>query len=146
MTDKEYYVRGCTALLDAVGQAINKIDNVQKHLPEEHRAGKVLFVITTDGLENSSTEEKIHSGTPFPMPRHQFTVFLFLSMEEIRSGDRRDQKHRTRTKLLLMIQGKMILLMKRMVKTFRMFRTQYLMISLIKINRIREKKMIRKML
>ena len=56
LTDKEYYVRGCTALLDAVGQAINKIDNVQKHLSEEHRAGKVLFVITTDGLENSSTE------------------------------------------------------------------------------------------
>lgn len=54
LTDKEYYVRGCTALLDAVGHAINKIDNVQKHLPEEHRAGKVLFVITTDGLENSS--------------------------------------------------------------------------------------------
>ena len=51
LTDKEYYVRGCTALLDAVGQ---EIDNVQKHLPEEHRAGKVLFVITTDGLENSS--------------------------------------------------------------------------------------------
>lgn len=43
-------------MLDAVGHAINKIDNVQKHLPEEHRAGKVLFVITTDGLENSSTD------------------------------------------------------------------------------------------
>lgn len=56
LTDKEYYVRGCTALLDAVGQAINKIDNVQKHLPVEHQAGKVLFVITTDGLENSSSE------------------------------------------------------------------------------------------
>ena len=39
LTGKEYYVRGCTALLDAVGQAINKIDNVQKYLPEEHRAG-----------------------------------------------------------------------------------------------------------
>lgn len=56
LTDKEYYVRGCTALLDAVGHAINKIDNVQKHLLVEHQAGKVLFVITTDGLENSSTE------------------------------------------------------------------------------------------
>lgn len=56
LTDKEYFFRGCTALLDAVGQAINKIDNVQKHLPEEHRAGKVLFIITIDGLENSSTE------------------------------------------------------------------------------------------
>lgn len=39
-----------------MGQAINKIDNVQKYLPEEHRAGKVLFVIITDGLENSSEE------------------------------------------------------------------------------------------
>ena len=54
LTDNEYYVRGCTALLDAVGAAIEKIDNVQKHLPEAHKAGKVIFVITTDGLENSS--------------------------------------------------------------------------------------------
>lgn len=54
LTEKEYFVRGCTALLDAVGAAVNKIDNVQKHLPETHRAGKVIFVIITDGLENSS--------------------------------------------------------------------------------------------
>ena len=45
LTEKEYYVRGCTALLDAVGTAIEKIDNVQKHLPEAHKAGKVIFVI-----------------------------------------------------------------------------------------------------
>ena len=54
LTEKEYFVRGCTALLDAVGAAIEKMDNVQKHLPETHKAGKVIFVITTDGLENSS--------------------------------------------------------------------------------------------
>ena len=54
LTTKEYFVRGCTALLDAVGAAIDKINNVQKHLPEAHKAGKVIFVITTDGLENSS--------------------------------------------------------------------------------------------
>ena len=54
LTEKEYYVRGCTALLDALGMAIEKIDNVQKHMPETHKAGKVIFVITTDGLENSS--------------------------------------------------------------------------------------------
>ena len=54
LTEKEYFVRGCTALLDAVGTAIEKMDNVQKHLPESHKAGKVIFVITTDGLENSS--------------------------------------------------------------------------------------------
>ena len=56
LTDKEYYVRGCTALLDAVGQSIKKIENVQKHLSDEHKAGKVIFVITTDGLENSGVE------------------------------------------------------------------------------------------
>ncbi len=54
LTEKDYFVRGCTALLDAVGIGIEKIANVQKHLSEAHRAGKVLFVITTDGLENSS--------------------------------------------------------------------------------------------
>ena len=62
LTDKEYFVRGCTALLDAVGTAIEKMENVQKHLPEDHRAGKIIFVITTDGLENSSehfTQEQI---------------------------------------------------------------------------------------
>lgn len=56
LTDKDYYVRGCTALLDAVGSSIKKIENVQNRLPEAHKAGKVIFVITTDGLENSSVE------------------------------------------------------------------------------------------
>ena len=54
LTEKEYFVRGCTALLDTVGTAIEKMENVQRHLPEDHRAGKIIFVITTDGLENSS--------------------------------------------------------------------------------------------
>ena len=56
LTDRDYFVRGCTALLDAIGQAVHKIENVQEHLPEEHKAGKVIFVITTDGHENSSKE------------------------------------------------------------------------------------------
>ena len=56
LTDEDYYVRGCTALLDAVSTAIAKIDNIQSHLPEENRASKVMFVITTDGMENSSIE------------------------------------------------------------------------------------------
>lgn len=62
LTEKEYFVRGCTALLDTVGTALEKMENVQKHLPEAHRAGKVLFVIITDGLENSSehyTKEQV---------------------------------------------------------------------------------------
>ena len=56
VTDKEYYVRGSTALLDAVGRTIEKIKNVQKASKPEYRADKVLFVITTDGMENSSRE------------------------------------------------------------------------------------------
>ena len=56
MTEKEYYVRGCTALLDAVGGAIHHIENVHKYIREEDRPGKTIFVITTDGLENASRE------------------------------------------------------------------------------------------
>ena len=54
LTEKEYYVRGCTALLDAVGGAIHHIGNVHKYAREEDRPGKTLFVITTDGMENAS--------------------------------------------------------------------------------------------
>ena len=62
MTDKEYYVRGCTALLDALGGAIHHISNVHKYARDEDRPEKTLFIITTDGQENSSsryTYEKI---------------------------------------------------------------------------------------
>lgn len=52
MTQKQYYARGCTALLDAMGGAIHYIGNVHKYSKEE--IGKTLFIIITDGLENSS--------------------------------------------------------------------------------------------
>ena len=54
LTEKDYYVRGCTALLDAIGYGVEKMVNIQRHLPEDERAEKVIFVITTDGLENAS--------------------------------------------------------------------------------------------
>jgi uncharacterized protein YegL len=56
ITHKEYCVRGSTALLDAVGRTINKIGGVQKNTAADYRADKVLFVITTDGMENASRE------------------------------------------------------------------------------------------
>lgn len=56
MTRKEYYVRGCTALLDAVGKSIRHIGNVHKYAREEDRPEKTIFVITTDGMENASRE------------------------------------------------------------------------------------------
>ncbi|MFJ8234697.1 hypothetical protein ACIQ34_02995 [Ureibacillus sp. NPDC094379] len=56
ITNNDYEVAGTTALLDAIGFAINKIKKTQKVTMKEERAGKVLFVITTDGMENSSHE------------------------------------------------------------------------------------------
>ena len=56
MNDKQYYVRGCTALLDALGGAIHHIGNVHKYAREEDRPEKTLFIITTDGMENSSRQ------------------------------------------------------------------------------------------
>lgn len=56
MTDAQYYVRGCTALLDAVGGAVHHIANVHKYAREEDRPEKTLFVITTDGMENASRQ------------------------------------------------------------------------------------------
>ena len=54
MNDNQYYVRGCTALLDAIGGAIHHIANVHRYAREEDRPEKTLFIITTDGMENSS--------------------------------------------------------------------------------------------
>ena len=54
LTEAQYQVRGCTALLDAVGGAIRYMDKVQHILPDEHRAEHVIFTIITDGMENAS--------------------------------------------------------------------------------------------
>ena len=54
MTEEQYSVRGCTALLDAIGKAIHHIGNVHKYAREEDRPEHTLFVITTDGMENAS--------------------------------------------------------------------------------------------
>lgn len=54
MTKKEYFTRGCTALLDAVGGAIHHIGNIHKYARQEDVPEKTLFVITTDGYENAS--------------------------------------------------------------------------------------------
>ncbi|KQL33484.1 hypothetical protein AN960_20605 [Bacillus sp. FJAT-25509] len=56
LTEKEYFVRGSTALLDAVGKTILNVGNRLSLCSERERPGKVIFVITTDGLENASVE------------------------------------------------------------------------------------------
>ena len=55
LTRNEYRCSGCTALLDAVGGAIDHVDLVQRVQPAGYEADKVLFVITTDGMENASS-------------------------------------------------------------------------------------------
>ena len=54
MTDKEYTVRGCTALIDALGGAIHHIGNIHKYARNEDVPEHTVFVITTDGMENAS--------------------------------------------------------------------------------------------
>ncbi|MCQ2433214.1 MAG: VWA domain-containing protein [Clostridia bacterium] len=54
MTDRDYMVGGCTALIDAIGGAIHHIGNTHKYAREEDRPERTLFVITTDGMENAS--------------------------------------------------------------------------------------------
>lgn len=56
ITGKEYFVRGSTALLDAVGKTISRVGSDQKHAGEGRRADKVMIVIITDGMENASRE------------------------------------------------------------------------------------------
>lgn len=80
ITNKEYYARGCTALLDAVGKTINSIGSRLSGTSEDERPDKVIFVITTDGLENASIE--FNKSTIKEMIEHQQDkyswTFIFL--------------------------------------------------------------------
>lgn len=89
ITEKDYYVRGTTALLDAIGKTINKITNAHKHTIEDERPSKTLFIITTDGLENASREfndkkvkkmieERKESGWEF--------IFLGANIDAVKVG------------------------------------------------------------
>lgn len=92
ITDKEYFVRGCTALLDAVGKTINKIGNVQKHTAEDERAEHVMFVITTDGMENSSREfsyEKVRRMIERQKSKYGWEfIFLGANIDAVAAAER----------------------------------------------------------
>ena len=79
LTDEDYYVRGCTALLDAVGRTIDRVVHAQKASKEEYRADKVMFVIITDGLENASREYSYNKvKTMIEARRELGWEFMFL--------------------------------------------------------------------
>lgn len=80
LTEEDYYVRGCTALLDAVGGAIHHIGNVHKYARAEDRPERTLFIITTDGMENASRKygyEKVKRMIERQKERYGWE-FLFL--------------------------------------------------------------------
>lgn len=80
MNEKQYYVRGCTALLDAIGGAVHHISNIHKHAGEEDKPEKTLFIITTDGMENASRKydyKKVKKMVEKAEKKHGWE-FLFL--------------------------------------------------------------------
>ena len=80
MTERDYYVRGCTALLDAIGGAIHHIGNVHKYARTEDVPEHTLFVITTDGMENASrryTADKVKRMIEHEKEKYGWE-FLFL--------------------------------------------------------------------
>lgn len=80
LTDKDYYVRGCTALLDAVGGAVHHIANIHKYARREDVPEKTLFVITTDGMENASrhyTYDRVRTMIEREKEKHGWE-FIFL--------------------------------------------------------------------
>ena len=80
LTEREYYTRGCTALLDAVGGAIHHIGNVHKYARKEDVPEKTLFIITTDGYENASRRydyEKVQKMIQHEKEKYGWE-FLFL--------------------------------------------------------------------
>ena len=87
ITNKEYFVRGSTALLDAIGRTINKIINATKNTKKEYQADKVMFVIITDGMENSSREydyKKVKAMIEKQKERYEWEfVFLGANIDAI---------------------------------------------------------------
>lgn len=92
ITSKEYYVGGTTALLDAIGKTIHKIGNAQKNTSEDLRADKVMFVITTDGMENASREyssDKIKQMVERQKQKYGWEfIFLGANIDAIETAER----------------------------------------------------------
>ncbi|MEE0955533.1 MAG: vWA domain-containing protein [Eubacterium sp.] len=92
MNGRQYYVRGCTALLDALGAAIHHIGSVHKYARKEDVPEKTLFIITTDGQENASREysyEKVRKMVERQQEKYGWEfLFLGANMDAIRTASR----------------------------------------------------------
>ena len=92
MTEKEYFTRGCTALLDAVGGAIHHIGNIHKYARREDVPEKTLFIITTDGCENAShrySYETVHRMIERQKTKYGWEfLFLGANMDAVKEAAR----------------------------------------------------------
>jgi uncharacterized protein YegL len=91
LTNKNYYVRGCTALLDAVGKTILDVVYRLSKTSEDKKPGKVIFVITTDGLENASREftyEKVKHLIKHQQEKYNWEfIFLGANIDAAKEAD-----------------------------------------------------------
>ena len=92
MTRKDYRVKGCTALLDAVGNAISHIVNMHKNMSDDLRPTSTLFVIITDGMENASTKysyTKVKNMIKKQQEKYSWEfIFLGANIDAIKVADR----------------------------------------------------------
>ena len=92
ITEKEYFVGGSTALVDAIGSTIHKIVTAQKHTAEDFQAEKVIFVIITDGEENSSREyslEKVKAQIEKQKSEYGWEfIFLGANLDSVETAGR----------------------------------------------------------
>lgn len=90
ITEEEYFVRGTTALLDAIGITISKIIQATKNTRKESRASKVIFVIITDGMENASKEynyKRIKEMVEYQKENYNWEfVFLGANIDAIKTA------------------------------------------------------------
>jgi uncharacterized protein YegL len=91
LTNREYFVRGSTALLDAVGKTVIEVGLRLSKTKEEEKPGKIIFVITTDGQENASREftyEKIRELITHQQERYNWEfIFLGANLDASKEAD-----------------------------------------------------------
>ena len=92
LTEAEYFTRGSTALLDAVGKTINDVGRRLGETPECLRPGKVIFVITTDGMENASQEysyDKVKKMITHQTEKYKWEfIFMGANIDVVNEGKR----------------------------------------------------------
>ena len=91
MTRRDYQVRGCTALLDAIGGAIHHIGNIHKYARPEDVPEHTIFIITTDGMENAShrySSEKVKEMIKRQTEKYGWEfIFLAANIDAVETAE-----------------------------------------------------------